>query len=59
MSLQTVIKASVAVGITGLVVYVTFRGNGFWWRLSLRSRLIFAGLGVAVITAAGVFFQTR
>lgn len=53
------VKVVVAVGILSLVSYTMFRGQGWWWRLSMRSRVIFAMFAVLFVVAGGFFYMSQ
>jgi hypothetical protein len=59
MKSAELVKVAIAVGILGLVSFTMFRGQGWWWRFSTRSRITFALFAVAAIVAAGFFYMSQ
>lgn len=59
MRTAEILKVGVGLGILALVTFTMFRGQGWWWRMSKRSRVTFALMGVAIIVAVGIFYKTR
>lgn len=51
-----VMKVTVAIGILAVVTFTMFRGQGWWWRFSMRARVTFALFAVAFVVAAGYFY---
>lgn len=57
MTAKELLKGAVGVGILALVTYTMFRGQGWWWRLTVRGRVTFALLAVAVIVGVGFYVK--
>lgn len=57
MTTAQLLKAGVALAILALVTFTTFRGSGWWWKLTKTSRVIFAVFAVAIIVSIGIFYK--
>lgn len=51
------IKYLLAAGILGVAGYTTFRGQGWWWKLPVKTRIIAASVVTLGIVAAGYMYE--
>jgi hypothetical protein len=59
MTAADLVKIAIALGILAVVSYTFFRGQGFWWRLPMKTRVIVAAVVTVGIVAAGFMYQAQ
>ena len=51
------LKLALATGIAGVAIYTTFRGQSWWWRLRVRTRVLLSLATVVAFIAVGYIYN--
>lgn len=57
MKASEVAKVSVGIAVFVLVAFTMLRGQGWWWKMTKRGRVVAALVGVAIIVGVGVWVK--